>query len=44
MVVIPTLHPKMLSTEEEHFLLLSHVCKILLEYAVENSQSQAAGV
>mmetsp|Transcript_41328 Transcript_41328/g.96435 ORF Transcript_41328/g.96435 Transcript_41328/m.96435 type:complete len:1137 (+) Transcript_41328:44-3454(+) len=26
--------------EEEHFLLLSHVCKILLEYAVENSQSQ----
>ncbi|CAE7235447.1 Stag1, partial [Symbiodinium natans] len=26
--------------DEEQFLLLSHLCKILLEYAVENSQSQ----
>eukprot|EP00928_Gymnodinium_smaydae_P020455 TRINITY_DN17902_c0_g4_i1.p1 TRINITY_DN17902_c0_g4~~TRINITY_DN17902_c0_g4_i1.p1 ORF type:complete len:1344 (-),score=324.63 TRINITY_DN17902_c0_g4_i1:71-4102(-) len=31
---------KVCLTEEKHSLLLSHVCKILIEYAVENAQNQ----
>lgn len=40
--IIPEL-PRLLDMcrpEEQHTLLLSHTCKMLLEYAVENAQSQ----